>query len=122
MYTLVVIFLGIWALVIIVGFYRKYYTERRRIGTWLTSQPAEALISQRRRAAERGRALLDEQIDCDDFIDEFGNSEDPEIQKLVNIVEQIATEEFLNSYKRAIEKRIVRLEGGKSAEKKLSSS
>ena len=110
MFTLVLILLGIWALVIIVGICRKYYKKRRRIRTWLTSQPAEALISGRRKAAERARALLEEQIDSDDFLDEFGKSEDPEIQKLVYIVERIDPEET-DEYRKWIEKRISVLEG-----------
>ncbi len=111
MYILVLILLGIWALLIIAGFYSKHRNERRRAAAWLASQPLEMLISGRRRAAERARALLKEQIDCDDFTDEFGKSEDPEIQKLVNIVGEIETEEFLNDYRRSIEKQISKLEG-----------
>jgi hypothetical protein len=110
MYTVVLILLGIWALLIIGAFYRKHRKEERREEIWLASQPLEIIISGRRRVAERARALLKEQIDCDDFIDEFGKSEDPEIKKLVNIVEHIETEEFLKEYRKPIEKRIAVLE------------
>ncbi len=77
MYTLVLVLLGIWALVIIGGFYRKHRKERHRVNTWLASQSAEAVISGRRKAAEKGRALLEEQIHCDDFVDEFGKEGRP---------------------------------------------
>jgi hypothetical protein len=110
MYPLVLILLGLWALLIIGGFYRRHRKEKRRAEIWFASQPVEILISGRRRAAERARALLKEQIDCDDFINEFGKSQDPEIQKLVIIVQQIENEEFLNEYRKPIEKRISVLE------------
>ncbi len=110
MYILVLILLGTCALLIIGGFYRKHRKERYRAAAWLASQPGEKLISGRRRAAERARALLEQQIDCDDFTDEFGKSEDPEIQKLSSIVGEIETEEFLNDYRRSIEKQISKLE------------
>ncbi len=117
MYTLVLLLLGVWALVIIGGFYRKHRKERRRAEIWIASQPPEMLISWRRRASERARALLEEQIYCDDFIDEFGKSEDPEIQKLVKIVMGIESEEFLNSHRKSIEKQILVLESTKMESK-----
>ncbi len=117
MYTIVLILLGTWALLIIEGFYRKHRKERHRAKIWLTSQPPEAVVSGRKRAAERARALLEDQLDCDDFIAEFRRSEDPEIQKLVSILTRVESEEFLNSYRKSIEKRILVLEstiqGGK---------
>ncbi len=71
MYPLVLILLGIWTLVIIGGFFRS--TLRKGISQKLDSPPksAEVVISGWRRAAERGHALLEEQIDCDNFIEEF---------------------------------------------------
>ena len=106
------IFLGIWTLVIIGGFYRNHRKERRKIKTWFASQTAEAVISGRRKAAEKGRALLEKQIDCDNFIEEFGRSEDPEIQSLVSTVNNMSVEddEFRSAFRKSIEKRIRVLE------------
>lgn len=112
MYTVVLIFLGISAVCLLLYDQLKRRGKRRKAEAWVASQPLEALTSERRNAAEKARSLLEKQIDCDDFIDEFRKSQDPEIQKLVYIVESIETEEFLNDYRKSIEKRISVLEKG----------
>jgi hypothetical protein len=119
MYTLIVIVLGIWTLIIVGGFYRKYRKERSRVKLWLASQPPEILISGRKRAAERARALIQDQIDCDTFIEELGKSQDPEIQKLLRIVVNMSVEDddFRRDFKDSIEKRILILESTTVEEK-----
>ena len=87
MYTLVLILVGICILAIIGGIYREHVKEKRRARTWLASQPLESMISGRRKVAERGRALLEEQIDFDTFSKEFRQSQDPEIKNLVEIAD-----------------------------------
>ncbi len=71
MYTLVLILLGMWAIAVLLYNHLKRSKERRRAEAWVASQPVEVLISERRRAVEKARALLKGQIDCDDFIHEF---------------------------------------------------
>ncbi len=110
MYTLVLIFIGMPAVSLLLYDQLKRRKERRRAEAWVAAQPVEVLISERRKAARTARALLEKQIDCDDFTDEFGKSQDPEIQKLIYIVAPIECEDFLNYYRKSIEKRISVLE------------
>ena len=83
----------------------KRCKKRHKAEAWVASQPLEGLISERRKAAERARALLEDQINDNDFIDEFRKSEDPEIQKLVYMVECFEPEEE-EYYRRGIERQI----------------
>jgi hypothetical protein len=120
MYTLVLISLAICTLMILGSYLLKRIKERGRLKTWLASQPADAVISGRQRAADKGRALLEAKLSCSDFVEEFKRSEDPEIQKLVNIVKSIETGEFPSSYGKSIEKQILVLEKTTSQEERLN--
>jgi hypothetical protein len=116
MYALVVILLAlvVFFLSIYLGHRRKIHKAKR----WLASQPPEVIISGRKRAAEKGRALLEEQIDFDNFIEEFEQSQDPEIQKLVEIVDTMIHDRLeLNEYRGYIEKQILVLEHAKIEDK-----
>jgi hypothetical protein len=108
MYTLVIILLALVVIGTVVSFYREHRRKRHQDDRWLASQPLESIISRRRKAAEKGRALLEGQIDCDNFLEGFGKSEDPEIQKLVKIVTNMSLEdeEFHSGFGKSIKKRI----------------
>jgi len=94
-YFLAVILIGISVVGLLLYDHLSRRKKRRRAEAWVASQPKDVLISERRKAAEKARALLEKQIYCDDFLTEFGKSEDPEIKKLVYVVECIESEEFL---------------------------
>jgi len=117
MYTLVVILLALVLFGMFVSIYRNHRRKIREAKRWLASQPPEIIISGRKRAAEKGRALLKEQINCDNFIEEFGQSQDPEIQKLVTFVATFLREggedEFQNRFRDSMEKQILLLESTK---------
>ncbi len=117
MYTLVVIFLVISAVGLLLYDQLKRRKKRRKAEAWLATQPAEAVIQGRRKAAEKGRALQEEKIDCRTLIEEFEHSRDPEIQKLVKYVIDIEGEEFEFSYWRSLEKRISALENATEKER-----
>ncbi len=118
MYTVVVIFIGV---LVLVTLYVDHYRKRRRTKRWLASQPPELIISGRKRAVEKARALLQEQIDCHVFAEEFKQSQDPEIQKLVAIVAELLQEgdeyDFPNWFRTSMEEQILELESTKIGNK-----
>jgi hypothetical protein len=123
MYTLVGILLALVLVGMFVSIYRNHRRKIHEAKRWLASQPPEVIISGRKRAAEKGRALLEEQIDCDNFIEEFGQSQDPEIQELVAIVATMIYDRLeLNEYRGYIEKQILVLEHAKIEDKGSTSS
>jgi len=115
MYIVAVILIGV---LVLVTLYLDHYIKRRRIKRWLASQPPEVIISGRKRAAERARALLQEQIYCQTFMEEFEQSQDPEIQKLVATVALFLQEgdeyDFQHWFKDEMEEQILALEGSVS--------
>ena len=58
------------------------YVHRR----WAASQDPELLKSNRQRAAKQAHVLLQGQIDYSSFLEEFQDSPDPEIERLIDAI------------------------------------
>jgi hypothetical protein len=91
------------------------YRKRLRQKQWLASQPPDVLISGRVKAAEMARALLKDQIDYDNFIDEIGQSQDPEIKHLLSLLSDLVEHEPYENDRLShkIERQICRMEDAK---------
>lgn len=111
MWTLVVIFLCICALLILLGDSYRRHRKRIKAKNWVASQPPEVIISSRKMAAEKARVLLQEKGDYLVFVEEFGRMRDPEIQRLVYLVEYIMGEPDEFQDRASIERQIAVLEG-----------
>jgi hypothetical protein len=103
----VVTFIALWILIIvwhvaevslhwkvsivlfILSAYGFYIQERNRLRQkqWLDSHSPEIIASDRRRAAQRARAVLQDEFLLDAFVEEFkGSRQDPEIGRIIGLL------------------------------------
>ena len=62
-YILVIVLLGLGVLIIFGRLLLEVYNERRKSERWLALQPPEVIISGRKKAIEKARALLQGEIE-----------------------------------------------------------